>query len=448
LYDTLSIMNVLRVKRKCLELLNRVERDGAYLHLVLQQEAHGSSLAPDEYPLLVQLVRGTLEQSVTIEEALAPFLSAGLGSLPPEVQNVLRLATYQLLFLDRSRTRDVVFEAVELVKSGRYRGLAKLVNAVLRKVGAQREEIRGDAQSNFPEWLVQRWVGQFGEVETKAFCDAANDRLPLYLRVATCRAPRKVVIERLQADGVECEPAPYLSESIRVRSLPRSMRLHQLSSYKEGLFFVQDLSSTIVAEIVSSRTPRLVYDLCAAPGGKACAVALSIGAHGGSVVATDRTPERVALIEEAVSRIGVQNVECRLRDALLPTGALLGQAEVVLVDAPCSGFGTVGRKVDVRWSKSQDAIQELVQVQGELLDRAASLVQTAGALVYSTCSIDRDENEGVVGAFLARHPDFLVSSLQGLLPAELVTPEGYYRSWPQRHEMAGAFGALLVRSGG
>lgn len=426
-------------------MLERVESKGAYLNIVLQEEARNPTVASDEYPLLMQLVRGTLEQSASIDASLQPLLSKGIESLPDEVRRTLRLAAYQILFLERSKERDVVFEAVELVKRGRYRGLAGLVNAVLRKLKRPEGGEVADASLNFPEWLPKRWTSQFGESEVELFCKATTEPLPLYFRVNTSRISPSDLIARLRAEGVEGELAEYSAVSIRVTELPKSVRLQQLSSYQEGLFFVQDLSSSVVADVVAGLSPQLVFDLCAAPGGKTCAIALGIESAGGRVVASDRTEKRVALIQDVVNRLGLTNVECQVQDLLSGTIQPKIQADAVLLDAPCSGFGTVGRKVDVRWSKSEDTLHELVQIQQEMLNRAAGLVREGGYLVYSTCSIDREENEGVIERFIAEHSDFEVHSVATQLSTTLCTPEGYYRAWPQHHRMAGAFCALLKR---
>jgi 16S rRNA (cytosine967-C5)-methyltransferase len=223
------------------------------------------------------------------------------------------------------------------------------------------------------------------------------------------------------------------------------VRLQKLKSSQAGLFFVQDLSSTIVSDIVSSAEPQVVYDLCAAPGGKSCSIALSLLSSKGHVIATDRTKDRVSLIRDAVHRLGLTNVTSSVRDALSEEGPSPDGADAVLLDAPCSGFGTVGRKVDVRWSKSEETIAELLALQHLLIRKAASLVKPGGWLVYSTCTIDREENEGIIGSFLQEAPDFSIHDLREQLPQTLCTSEGFYRTWPHRHAMAGAFAAALVR---
>jgi 16S rRNA (cytosine967-C5)-methyltransferase len=416
---------------------------------LLQQEADAPTTAPDEYPVLVQLVRGVLERREVLDDVLAPLLPKGLESLPKPVLQTLRLGAYQILFLERVKKRDVVFEAVELTKGGKFKGLAKLVNAVLRRVepasGPVGSDVRLAASRNFPEWLVARWKDQFGEDEVECFCEANNKPLPLYFRVNTARTSREKLQKILRSEGVIAEPARFSEESLCVQQLPKAKRVQNLESYRKGLFFVQDLSSTLVADIATREIPQSVCDLCAAPGGKSCSMALSIVERSGAVMAFDRTEKRVGLIQDAVTRLGLPNIAWSIRDAAQMPPADAQTFDAVLVDAPCSGFGTLGRKIDARWSKSEDTIRELSEIQSTMLASAAHLVKSGGILVYSTCTIERAENEDVVTSFLENHADFTIVDLSSELSHELCTPEGFYRAWPHRHAMAGAFAAKLRR---
>jgi 16S rRNA (cytosine967-C5)-methyltransferase len=441
----LSIMNILRVKRKALELLDRVETDNSYLHLLLQKEADTARGAPEEYPVLVQLVRGVLEHRAELDETLSPFLPRGIDSLPSPIRQLLRLGAYQILFLERVKKRDVVFEAVELTKGGAFKGFSKLVNAVLRKIEPtiHGNERSGGATLNFPAWLIERWTEQFGREEVNSFCEVSNKPLPLYLRVNNLRVDRRELQRELKREGVVTEPAAFSSNSLRVEVLPKDKRLTQFEAFRRGAFFVQDLSSTIVADIVSADRPSAVCDVCAAPGGKACSIALSIGPFGGVVRAFDHTERRAGLIEDAVTRLDLPNVSVGVRDAVSVPDSERGQYDAVLLDAPCSGFGTLGRKIDVRWSKSEETIRELTGVQERLMSAAAALVKPGGVIVYSTCTIERAENEDIIESFLRTRSDFYVENLSSTLSAELCTPDGFYRAWPHRHHMAGAFAAKL-----
>jgi 16S rRNA (cytosine967-C5)-methyltransferase len=462
-------MNILRVKRTCIDIIERVEREGAFVHIMLQREAERRSDAPQEYPIVVQLVRGVLEQRQVLEAVLNQLLPKGLESLPLRVQIVLRLGAYQICFLDKVKERDVVFEAVELIKGSRWSGFAGLVNAILRRVdheSAARVTAADPKVANFPAWLTERWEKQFGAAEVRLFYGASDQKLPLYLRINTRKTDSQSLCNTLLQEGIEAEPVSVSPDSLRIIRMPAHVRIQQLASFLSGLFFIQDLSSTLVGDLISSGSPKSVRDLCAAPGGKACSIALSIADSKGVVYASDRTASRVSLVSDMVRRVELDNVAVAVVDALAPRETSIvwssggrgeQQSEIdpriakppalydaVLLDAPCSGFGTVGRKVDIRWSKSEQLLQELVTLQAQLLDNAATLVRPGGVLVYSTCTIDRAENEETVASFLSRHPKFSVSPATEVLPAELCTSEGFYRVWPQRHQMAGAFAARLM----
>lgn len=440
-------MDILRIKRKALELINRIKREGAFSHVVLQAEADRRDLDPKEYPILVTLVRGVLQEGGMLDGELDKYLAKGVDSLPDHVADALRLGAYQILCLDRVNKKDVVFETVELLKGGRFSGFGGLVNAVLRKIKRYPAEEGVKASRNFPHWLVRRWIHQFSEDEVEQFCAASTRPLPMYLRVNTGKVSVCELQDRLVGNGIRCSTVDWSKHSLRVEELPADKRIDQLKMYEEGLFFIQDASSTLVADLVAAMSPNLVRDLCAAPGGKACSIALQIASIGGRVVASDRTQARVQLIDELVHRLHLSNIETGIADVcsdLLPSR---DGCDTVLLDAPCSGFGTVGKKVEARWNTSEEDLAEIVSRQSEFLRRASRLVPPEGILVYSTCSIDREENEGVIETFLSRYPHFYIRSVQGLIDERFCTPEGFYRAWPHRHDMTGAFAAVLVRRG-
>ncbi len=442
-------VQIMRVKRKCLALLARIEHEGAYSHLVLQQTARSGELSAEEYPILLQLVRGTLEQKGVVEHRLNELLPKGLQSLPIDVQLVLRLSSYQILFLHRVKKRDVVFEAVDIVKSGRCKAFAGLVNAVLRRLDPVTESLSGALQSdptlNFPKWLIERWMQQHGAEEIDGFCRAVGDAIPMYCRVNTAAITTSELRVRLASEGIVTVDAAGSEHSLRVSKIPSDVRITDVESYKQGLFYIQDLSSTIVADVVVAEDPRRVRDICAAPGGKACSMALSIAARGGVVLATDKSPKRVALIKTLSERLRVRNVVTEVLEVSNAGAMPADLYDAVLLDAPCSGSGTVGRKVDVRWSITEKRLSELVKIQLSLISEAARLVQSQGVLVYSTCSIDRAENESIVEEFMRSHSDFVRVNLKDSLPQSVCTEEGYLRTWPHKHAMTGAFAAKLRR---
>jgi 16S rRNA (cytosine967-C5)-methyltransferase len=437
---------------EALRILRRVEVDGAFVDRLLQHGLQQPGIGDKDQALIHQLVSGTLAWRARIDEVLDRYVKQGIRSLTPSIRNILRLGVYQLQFLDRIPPEVAVYESVELAKRYGHKGTVGLVNAVLRKVLA---EGRADASAqeprtaeeiasaySHPEWMVRRWIEQLGIDETIALCETNNRPWPLTLRVNALKADLARLQDALRAEEVDVAPARYASECLLVRSLPPGTRLHALASYQSGWFQVQDESSALVARLVDPQPGDSVIDLCSSPGGKTTHMAMLM-ANQGTILAVDLHPGRLKLVQENCGRLGITNVQNRAADGR--TLHIEQLVDRVLVDAPCSGLGVLGRKQDGRWRKSEDDIARLHQLQSELLRHAATLVRPGGRLVYSTCTIEPAENEHVVEAFLRDHPHYERGAIGASVPEELISEQGYYRTWPQRHQIGGAFGAVLCR---
>jgi len=249
----------------------------------------------------------------------------------------------------------------------------------------------------------------------------------------------------LQTAGLACHPAPYHPDCTIVDALPHDRRLNELSAYHDGLFLVQDESSAFVTRVVDPQPGEFVVDLCSAPGGKAANMAMLMR-NQGRILAVDLHPKRLGVVAANGARLGISIVETVGADGRV--AHVDRPADRVLVDAPCSGLGTLGRRSDARWNKSEDDLPRLRALQLELLWHAATLLRPGGRLVYSTCTIAPEENEGIVREFLRDNPTYrAIDASDGLpdLPSALVDEQGYYHTWPHRHGMGGAFGAALVR---
>lgn len=434
--------------------LCRIDEDGDYATDLLSELSRHSALPADLYPTVQQWVRGVLENASLIDSRLEQRLKGkGLKGLPPEIRAILRVGAYQIGFLDRAPVPLVINESVNESRQLGFEGLTKLVNAVLRRIseipkdgGARSSD---DVQSlseiatttSHPKWLVSRWAEQFGLEEAAAICRADNERAPLCFRVNTLRSTAEVLQRELAAEEVETRPARFAQNALEVLKLPRQRRIHELTAFKQGLFLIQDESSILVTEMANAVPGMRVIDLCSAPGGKCCGMAITMG-NTGKVVACDADEKRLERVKENCDRLGITNVEIVVGDARTLN---VEPADLVLVDAPCSGLGTVGRRADLRWNKHEDDFPKLVELQKQILDHAAHLVKVGGRLVYSTCSIDLAENEIVANSFVQNRPNFTI--FRDVLPmsAGLVTMEGYLRTFPHRHQMSGAFSASFVR---
>ncbi len=434
---------------RALRILYRVEAEGAYATRLLDYESG------EGRDLVRQLVRGTLQWRGRLDWVLDLYVRGGIGRLTPWIRNLLRLGAYQVMFLSGARTEVVVHQCVELAKRFGHRGTAGLVNAILRRLASERGSIEYPSLEadpvehiavvySHPRWMVRRWIERLGVEETIRLCEANDSPWPLCVRANTLRTDADALLERLAEDGVAAHPAPYASHCLIVDGLPDGVGIRDLASYSEGLFVVQDESSVLAASLVAPQPGETVVDLCAAPGGKTTQLAAEMNDEG-RLIAVDVHPSRLALVSANCERLGISVVETVAADGR--TVQLVSEVDRVLVDAPCSGFGMLGRTADARWRRREGDIADLVRLQAGLLGHAAELLRPGGRLVYTTCTTEPEEDEEVVGDFLATHPEFGAISSRGLVPDDLLTPEGYLRTWPHKHHMGGSFGAVLERAG-
>jgi 16S rRNA (cytosine967-C5)-methyltransferase len=366
--------------------------------------------------------------------------SLDLRHADPRLHDILRLGAYQLHRLTRVPAHAAVSTSVELAREAAGEPAARYVNQALRRLVTAGSGERGVGGSH-PEWLAARWRERFGTEETERLIQWNDHRPRLVLQ------PVRWDVARLRTELVEAgyavADAPFgagLAVS-RASATSHSPLPTQLPGYAEGAFIVQDPAQAIVARFAGISPGCSVYDACAAPGGKTVALALA----GARVIAGDARPLRLERLAETLSRTGVA-VPMMAAD-LLSAPLRPEQWDAVLLDAPCSATGTMARHPDARWRLRADTIGRLAQRQAALLDAAAALVRPGGVLVYATCSLEREENEDQVDAFLVRRPDFRRAPVTGSVAADLVTAAGDLAALPQRHAIDGVYAARLVRSG-
>lgn len=433
------------------EILVRIEDQGAFLSHELTAALTESRLDEHQRNLLQKLVKGVVENRSYLDAVLAPYLVKGIDSLPRKVREVLRLGAYQILFLDRIHAGTAVNAAVEMAKAVSGQKLGNVVNAVLRRLlreGAPPPQPEADPikriarDLSHPEWLVAHWMTQLGESETAELCRWNNSPWPLFIRVNTLRIGAAACQRVLEAEGLVISPGRFSDDILIVERFPAGRKLDTLESFRQGLFVVHDESSATIARLLAPRAGEIVLDVCAAPGGKTGQIAALMG-NAGRILAFDRSALRLKLVDEMCQRLGITIVETRVGSGeVLDAGV---EADRVLVDAPCSGLGVVGRRPDIRWHRKPEKLSEFHLLQLAILTGAAKNVRSGGRLVYSTCTTAREENEATVAAFLEGHSHFRLVPLPEWVPASVRTPEGFLRTWPHRHRMGGAFGALMER---
>jgi 16S rRNA (cytosine967-C5)-methyltransferase len=393
-----------------------------------------------------ELVYGMLRCRNWIDVVLADRVRGGLVRLDPDLTDLLRLGAHQLFHMGSVPAYAAIAQTVELAKQRHGIGASKLANAVLRRLDRERADLQIATPADpiaalalkfsHPRWLIARWAARWGADETAALLEANNHQAPLVVR------PFGVVREQLEAmleaSGVEVGDAPLLRDSLM---LGGGVGLRDLGAFQQGLFFVQDPAATLVTQYAAFPAGARVADLCAAPGGKA--VELSRSAE--FVVAADASFARLGRLRETIRRLEIKNVNPLACDA---RAAAVAPLDAVLVDAPCTGTGTFRRHPDARWRLTPNDIAILAATQRSILHAASSAVRPGGLLVYSTCSLETEENDAQVETFLASHPEFtLEPPPEGTVPAA-VLDAGRLRVLPQRHGADGAFAARMRRRPG
>ena len=409
--------------------------------------------------LTLDIVTGTLRWQRSLDHLIEHFARRPVKRIEPEVLMVLRLSAYQILHLDRVPVSAIVDDAVDLTREARKPGASGFVNGVLRALVRQRRHLPlpprpedvGDRDAalaylgvthSHPDWLVERWLDRFGFENAERWVQFNNRPPRLTLRVNTLRGSVEEAVDALRADGVETERTVYAPSALGVVSG------NPLRQPQDGRWVVQDEASQLVTLVVNAKPGERVLDLCAAPGGKTTAMAAEM-ADDGLLLACDVRARRVRLLRDAVALSGAGHV----RLVQLGTAGALPFAarfDRVLVDAPCSGLGTIRRDPDIRWRRTAEELPGLAAAQRNLIERAAEVVRPGGRLVYATCSSEPEENEQVVDAFLAGRQDFELVDLRGepSLPATLrpvVDARGMFRTLPHAHGLEAFFAAALRR---
>jgi 16S rRNA (cytosine967-C5)-methyltransferase len=401
-------------------------------------------LDPRDRRFTRELVYGMLRRRGWLDALLSDRVRGGVARLDADVLDLLRLGAYQLLHMRSVPAYAAIAQTVELAKRRHGVGPSRLANAVLRRLDRERQELEVATPADpiealamtesHPRWLVARWVARWGEEETRRLLQANNLEAPLVARPV--HAVREQVEAMLEAAGVTVADAPLVQDSILLAS-PVSA-LTELGAFRQGLFHLQDPASTLVTKYASVPEGSWVADVCAAPGGKS----IELARRAGAVFASDLSLPRMRRIVENIARMELTTIHPYVADARRPA---LRTVDVVLIDAPCTGTGTFRRHPDARWRLRTSDLAVMSALQREILRSASSIVKPGGLLVYSTCSLEIEENDTQVERFLTEHKDWrLDPPAEGAVPAT-VLDAGRLRVLPQRHGTDGAFAARLRR---
>lgn len=398
-------------RKVVLEILNDCDK-GIYSNKLIQDMHKREDIAEIDKNFISKIVYGVIENKLYLDFMIRKFSSIRLKKIDPSILNVLRLSVYQFLYMDKTPDSAVVNEAVKLTKKINHRH-GGFVNGLLRNLIRDSHKIqipKGDQvqylsiKYSHPEWMVERWIGLFGDEFTEELLRANNATPHLSIRTNTMKINREDLMTKLQMNGIDCQISDIVEDGIVVRQA-KGFALDKDPLFQEGYYTIQDESSMKIGEIMAPKSGEKILDLCAAPGGKTTHMA-QIMDNQGHIVSCDVSDKKLQLIQENIDRMGLTNIELKLNDATILNEAFINQFDRVLVDAPCSGFGIIRRKPDIKYHKSMEDIVALSHIQMQILEHAGEYVKSGGTLVYSTCTIDPMENRDLIKAFLSKHNQF------------------------------------------
>ena len=424
-------------RRAAFEVLRRVEEEGAFAAPLLANLP--ASLSTEDRALAYELTLGVLRRQFWLDRLAEHLSGRAGGKLDAPVRLALRMGLFQIRFLARVPAHAAVNESVETARAAGFGSAAPFVNAVLRRATREPDYDPAAAvadpleriavETSHPPKLVRRWAASFGVEEAASFARANNDSAPAAFRVNTLKSDPETLVERLRAEGIAVAASRVAPGAWRVEGgAGASAALHRLSV--EGLVYMQDEASQLVAYVLGARPGERLLDACAAPGRKTTHLA-ALGEGRARIVAGDLYEHRLRVVRETCARLGVEGVAPVALDAEAALPFADETFDRVLVDAPCTGTGTLRHNPEIRWRLTLESFKEMPAVQGRILAEAARVLRRGGRLVYSTCSVEREENEEVVAAFLQTHADFRQTQAT--------------RTWPHREDVDGFFLASLER---
>ena len=433
--------NGISVRELVLDILLEVNEKEQYSHLVIRDVLNKYQyLEKQERAFLTRLAEGTIEHMLEMDFIINSFSKVKVNKMKPLIRNLLRMSVYQLKYMDSIPDAAVCNEAVKLARKRGFGQLRGFVNGVLRNIARELSHLQYPDEKlepvrflevtySVPAWMVEQWMRDFGYEQTKKICASFLQERPITIRTNLTKISPEELKERLEAEGVTVKEIQKLSYAFEISGYDY---LQALNCFEEGLFYVQDISSMMVAEMAAPEKGNYIIDVCAAPGGKSSHLAEKMEGTG-MVEARDLTEYKVSLIEENKERHGLENLNAVQMDATVYDPASEEKADILVCDLPCSGLGVMGKKTDIRYKMSSEKQKDLVQLQRQILDTVHTYVKKGGTLIYSTCTIHKDENAGNVAWFVEKYPEFEV------LSSEQMFPGGEYHD--------GFFIAKLVRKG-
>lgn len=436
--------------------LRDVERRGMYADIALDQRLRQTDLNGVNRRLTTELVYGCVRRRRSLDALIDQFAQKKSHQQPPDLRTILHLGFYQLCYLSQIPASAAVNTTVELAKSNGFSGLGGFVNGILRAYLRQQEQL-GNPQIfiqedpnliknlgefySFPDWIIEYWLNQLGLEETEKLGQWFNQSPTIDLRINPLKTTIETVETELKLAGINLSRIPHLPQALRL--FGSVGEIHKLPGYPQGWWSVQDSSAQWVSHLLDPQPGETIIDACAAPGGKTTHLA-ELMQDTGTILACDRAKSRLKKVQQNRERLQLKSIQIQAGD-IREFSQYNNSADRVLLDAPCSGLGTLHRRADARWRHTPENIEELSQLQAELLEKTANFVKPGGYLVYATCTIHPQENEQIVESFLTHHSNWKID-LPDICLDDVLTSEGYLKVWPHRQNMDGFFIVRLKRN--
>ena len=448
--------NGINTREMILEILLEIEEEGKHSHIAIRNALSKYQFLPkQERAFITRVCEGTLEYRIFIDYIIDSFSKITVDKMKPVIREILRSAVYQIKFMDSVPDSAVCNEAVKLAQRKGFYNLKPFVNGVLRTIAREADSLELPKKEeglvrylsvkySMPEILVNRWLQDYGEEKTELILADFLKEKPITVRCRTYLNSQEEIYKSLTEQGVEVKPAPYLPYAYEISDFNHILTL---DAFINGKILVQDVSSMLVAEAAAPQKGDYIIDLCAAPGGKSLHVGDKMEGYG-IVDARDVSDYKVGLIEENIRRTGSINVQAKVQDATVFDVESECKADIVIADVPCSGYGVIGKKPEIKYRVTPQKQEDIVILQRNILDKAAEYVKSRGVLIFSTCTIAKEENEENMMWFLNNHPAFRLESLDPYLPEELhckTTALGYLQLLPGVHKTDGFFIARFRR---
>lgn len=415
-----------KTREIALKILYKIDKEDAYSNIELNEQIkqNRKNLTEKDIGLISEIVYGVTTWKLTLDEIIKKYSKIKIKKISPWILNILRMGIYQIIFLDKIPKSAAVNESVNLAKRYGHASSSNFVNAILRKIEKNDYEeffkIEDDIErisktTSMPKWIVEELMKSNDEKEVEQICKNSNIKPKVTIRVNTLKTNKQELIKKLREKNIECkEPQEKLDDFL---ILEKVKNIENVNEFKQGYFTIQDISAGKTAKILNPQPGEIVLDACSAPGGKTTYMA-ELMKNKGKIEAWDIHEHRTKLVERNAQRLGINIIETKVKDASLYDESLKEKFDKILLDVPCLGIGVIKRKPDIKWQRKPEDIEKITEIQKKILNNCSKYLKKDGAMVYSTCSILKEENQDVVDKFLKENSGFYIESneVRNILP--------------------------------